>query len=51
MEFASVQPRSRVVSLHKERWDLRCAQEEGHGAQTIPSLQGNAETKVALGYL
>lgn len=44
-------PWLRVVSLCTGRQDLRCAQKEGHGAQPIPSPQGNAETKLALGYL
>lgn len=50
-ELASAQPQLQPVSLCTGRWDTRCAQEEGHGAQAIPSPQGNAVTKLALGYL
>lgn len=49
IEFASIQPQLQVVNLCTGRQDLRCAQEKG--AQTIPFPQGNAETKLSLGYL
>lgn len=40
IEFASFQPWLQVVSLRTGRWDLRCAQEKGHGEQTIPLSPG-----------